>query len=162
MSTVYHRGGWVIVMSFIVALMLTMLPLPEWATYLRPEWATMVLIYWCMALPQRVGVGTGWLLGLFLDVIHGAVLGQYAMALALIAYFTLSLHQRLRIYPLAQQALVVLLLVLMQQLLITWVKGFLGQPPDSLGYWLPSLTSMLLWAWVFVILRDLRRQFRVS
>ena len=157
-----HRGGWVITLSFIVAFMLTMLPLPDWATHLRPEWATMVLIYWCMALPQRVGVGIGWIVGLFLDVIHGAVLGQYALALALIAFFTLTLHQRLRIYPLAQQSVVVLMLVLMQQLLITWIKGFLGQQPDSLAYWLPSLTSMLLWAWVFVILRDLRRNFRVS
>lgn len=162
MSTVYHRGGWVIALSFTAALMLTMLPLPDWAAYLRPEWATMVLIYWCMALPERVGVGIGWIVGLFLDVIHGAVLGQYALALALIAYFTLNLHQRMRIYPLLQQSLIVLVLVLMQQLLITWIKGFLGQSPDSLAYWLPSLTSMLLWAWVFIVLRDLRRHFRVS
>lgn len=162
MSNLSHRGGWVIAMTFIVALMLTMLPLPEWATYLRPEWATMVLIYWCMALPQRVGVGIGWVVGLFLDVIHGAVLGQYALTLALIAYITVSLHQRLRIYPLLQQALIVLMLILLQQLLITWVMGFLGQPPNSLAHWLPALTSMLLWAWVFIILRDLRRSFRVS
>lgn len=157
-----HRGGWVIALSFVVAMMLTMLPLPDWAEYLRPEWVTMVLIYWCMALPSRVGVGIGWLMGLFLDVIHGAVLGQYALALALIAYFTLTLHRRLRVYPLMQQSLVVMMLILLQQLLITWVKGFLGQQPDSLGYWLPSLTSMLLWAWVFIILRDIRRHFRVS
>jgi rod shape-determining protein MreD len=161
MNAARHRGGWVIAMSFVVALMLTMLPLPDWAAYLRPEWATMVLIYWCMALPQRVGTGVGWVVGLFLDVIHGAVLGQYALALALIAYFTVSLHQRLRIYPLTQQSLIVLMLILMQELLLTWVRGFLGQPPNSLAYWLPSLTSMLLWAWVFVILRDLRRKFRV-
>jgi len=162
MSTVYHRGGWVIAMSFVVAMMLTMLPLPDWAEYLRPEWVTMVLIYWCMALPSRVGVGIGWLMGLFLDVIHGAVLGQYALSLALIAYITLTLHRRLRVYPLLQQSLVVLMMILLQQLIITWIKGFLGQPPSSLGYWVPSLTSMLLWAWVFIILRDLRRHFRVS
>ncbi len=115
-----------------------------------------------MAVPDRVGVGIGWLVGLFLDVIHGAVLGQYALALALIAYFTLSLHQRMRIYPLVQQSLVVLVLVLMQQLLITWIRGYLGQSPDSLAHWLPALTSMLLWAWLFIILRDLRRHFRVT
>lgn len=162
MSRPHHRGGWVIALSFGVAFMLTMLPLPDWAAYWRPEWATMVLIYWCMALPERVGVTTGWLVGLFLDVIHGAVLGQYALALSLIAYFTLSLHQRLRIYPLLQQSLVVLVLVLMQQLLITWIRGFLGQSPDNLAHWLPSLSSMLLWAWMFIVLRDLRRHFRVS
>ena len=162
MSRPYHRGGWVIALSFAVALMLTMLPLPDWAAYWRPEWATLVLIYWCMALPDRVGVAIGWVVGLFLDVIHGAVLGQYALTLALIAYFTLNLHQRLRIYPLMQQSLVVLVLVLMQQLLITWIRGFLGHPPGSLAYWLPSLTSMLLWAWIFIVLRDVRRHFRVS
>jgi len=162
MSTPYRRGGWVIFASFAVALMLTMLPLPDWAAYWRPEWATMVLIYWCMALPDRVGVGIGWLVGLFLDVIHGAVLGQYALALALIAYFTLNLHQRMRIYTLVQQSLIVLVLVLLQQLLITWIKGFLGQSADSFAHWLPALTSMLLWSWMFIILRDLRRHFRVS
>lgn len=162
MSVSNHQGGWIIVMSFGVALMLTMLPLPDWADYWRPEWATMVLIYWCMALPERVGVVIGWLVGLFLDVIHGAVLGQYALALSLIAYFTVNLHQRMRIYPMMQQSMVVLLLVLLQQLLITWIKGFLGHSTDSLAHWLPSLTSMLLWAWMFIILRDLRRHFRVN
>lgn len=161
MRIVNRRGSGTIALTFIVALMLTMLPLPEWAEFLRPEWATMVLIYWCMALPQRVGVGVGWVVGLLLDVIHGAVLGQYALALALVAYITLSLHQRMRIYPLAQQALVILMLLLLQQLLVIWIKGFLGQSPDSLQYWLPSFTSMLLWPWMFLILRDVRRSFGV-
>lgn len=158
----YHRGGPMIALTFIVAMMLTMVPLPDWAEFLRPEWVTMVLIYWCMALPERVGVGIAWIAGLLLDVIHGAVLGQYAMALSLVAYITLNLHQRLRIYPLAQQALVVLLLLLLQQLLVIWIKGFLGQSPNSLSYWVPSFTSMLLWPWLFLILRDVRRKFRVS
>jgi rod shape-determining protein MreD len=162
MRMVHHSGGWIIVLTFIAAMMLTMVPVPDWAESLRPEWVTMVLIYWCMALPQRVGVGVGWVAGLLLDVIHGAVLGQYAMALSLVAYLTLTLHQRMRIYPLWQQALVVLLLLLLQQLLVIWIKGFLGQSPDSLRYWIPSFTSMLLWPWMFLILRDVRRNFRVS
>ena len=161
MRNLHHRGGWAIFFSFIAALMLTLIPLPEWAAYLRPEWVSLVLIYWCMALPERVGVGIGWIAGLFLDVIHGAVMGQYAMALALVAYFTLSLHQRLRVFPLLQQMFVILLLLLFQQLIVIWIKGFIGESPDSLRYWLPSLTSMLLWPWLFVILRDLRRKYQV-
>lgn len=157
----HHHGGWIILLSFIAAIMLTLVPLPDWAAYLRPEWVSIVLIYWCMALPERVGVGIGWLAGLFLDVVHGAVLGQYALALSLIAYFTLNLHQRLRVYPVVQQALVVLLLVLFQQVLVIWIKGFIGDPPQSLQYWIPPLTSMLLWPWVFVILRDMRRKYQV-
>jgi rod shape-determining protein MreD len=161
MSRVQHGGG-VILMSFIMAVMLTLVPLPDWAAHLRPAWVAMVLIYWCMALPVRVGVGTGWLAGLFLDVVNGALLGQYALALALIAWVTHSLHQRLRLYPVWQQSLVVLLLLLLQQLLVIWVRGFIGQSPDTLLHWLPAFTSMLLWPWLFVILRDVRRRYRVS
>lgn len=161
MKAAHHNGGWIIFLSFVAALMLTLVPLPGWAIYLRPEWVTVVLIYWCMALPERVGVATGWVAGLFLDVVHGSMLGQYAMALALVAYFTLNLHLRMRVYPVPQQALVVLLLILFQQMLVIWIKGFIGESPDSLRYWIPSLTTMILWPWLFVILRDLRRQYRV-
>jgi len=162
MNHFQRNGGWVIALSFLAAMMLTMVPLPGWSAYLRPEWITMVLIYWCMALPGRVGVGIGWIAGLLLDVIHGAVLGQYAMALAVVAFLTLHLHQRMRIYPLAQQALIVLMLLLLQQLLVIWVNGFLGAPPRGIQYWLPAFVSMLLWPWLFLVLRDIRRRFRVN
>ncbi len=161
MTLIRHHGGWVIVGTFILALMLTMLPLPEWAELFRPEWVAMVLIYWCMALPERIGVGIGWTLGLLLDVVKGTLLGQNALALALVAYLTLRLHQRVRVFPLWQQALFVLILVALDQMLVLWVKGVIGQPPGSWLYWLPSFTSTLLWPWVFLILRDLRRQFQV-
>lgn len=161
MSLVRHRGGWIITSTFVVALMLTMLPLPDWAALFRPEWVALVLIYWCLALPDRIGIGIGWTLGLLLDVIKGALLGQHALALALVAYLTIHLHQRIRVFPLWQQALFVLLMVALNQMLVLWVKGIIGQPPGSWLYWLPSLTSMLLWPWVFLILRDLRRTFQV-
>lgn len=161
MTLVRHHGGWVIAFTFVVALMLTMLPLPDWAALFRPEWVAMVLIYWCLALPDRVGVGIGWTAGLLLDVVKGALLGQHALALALVAYLTIHLHQRIRVFPLWQQALFVLLMVALNQMLVLWVKGVIGQPPNSWLYWLPSLTSMLLWPWAFLILRDLRRTFLV-
>ncbi len=161
MSLTRHNGGWVIAFTFIAALALTMLPLPDWAEGFRPEWVAMVLVYWCLALPDRVGVGIGWSMGLLLDVVRGALLGQNALALAFIAYVVVNLYQRLRIFPLWQQALFVLVLIALDQLLVLWVKGVIGQPPQSWLYWLPSVTSMLLWPWVFLILRDLRRQFQV-
>ena len=65
-----HHGGWVIILSFIFGLMLAIMPLPAWAVAWRPDWAAMILIYWCIAIPQRVGVTTGWLVGIFLDVLN--------------------------------------------------------------------------------------------
>lgn len=157
-----RHGRAVILLSFMLAFMLTMFPLPEWAVHLRPAWVTMVLIYWCMAVPERVGVISGWVVGLFLDVVHGALLGQYALALALIAWLTHHLHRRMRLYPLWQQATVVMLLLLLQQLLVIWIRGFIGQSPDTLMHWLPAFTSAILWPWLFIILRNVRRRFQVS
>lgn len=162
MTPLRHNAGWVIVASFVVALMLTMMPLPEWARFIRPQWVTMVLIYWCMALPGRVSVGWGWVMGLLLDVAHGSVLGQHALSLTLIAYVVTLLYQRLRLFPLSQQAIIVALLIFMQLLVTLWIKGATGAAPDSWSYWLTALTSAVLWPWSFMVLRDLRRKFQVS
>lgn len=162
MKTAGQHGNGVILLTFVAAFMLTLLPLPEWAEHLRPAWVTMVLIYWCLALPQRIGVVSGWVAGLFLDVVNGALLGQYALALALIAFIIHGMHRRVRLYPVWQQAMMVMLLLLMQQLLVIWVRGFIGQSPDTLLHWLPAFTSMLLWPWLFIILRDVRRRYRMS
>lgn len=162
MNSLRNHGTGVIVATFVVALMLTMMPLPEWARTLRPQWVTMVLIYWCMAVPARVNVGWGWIMGLLLDVAYGSVLGQHALALMIIAYVVTMLYQRLRLFPLAQQALIVALLILLQLLISLWIKGATGAAPERGSYWLTAFASALLWPWMFVLLRDVRRRFQVS
>ena len=157
-----HHGGWVILSSFIVAMMLVALPLPEWAQQLRPEWVVLVLIYWCMALPERFGIGLSWLVGLFTDVLTGALLGQHALAYAFVAYIVIKLHKRVRVFPVWQQALLVLILVLLSQLITLWIKGVIDRVPGSWTYWLPSFTSTLIWPWIFLLMRDIRRRFRVQ
>jgi len=161
MMLVKHQGGIIIFTTFVVALLLTIAPLPDWGEAIRPEWVAMVLIYWCIALPDRIGVGTGWVVGIALDVAHGALLGQNAFTLSFVAYLALRLHQRMRLFPPWQQALSVLLLVAIYQILTLWIKGVVGQSFHGWGYWLHSVTSMLLWPFVFVILRSLRRYYRV-
>jgi len=155
------QKGWVIAATFVVALILAATPMPEWARYWRPEWVALALIYWCMALPQRVGVGIGWLLGLLEDVIKGALLGQHAIGMAIIAFIVVRTHQRIRVFPFVQQAIIVFFLISLSRLLVLWVKGVIGQAPGSFSYLLPALTSMLLWPWVYIILRDIRRRYKV-
>jgi len=157
-----RQGTPVIIASFAIALLLTMLPLPAWAQPFRPEWVALVLIYWCMALPTRVSIGWGWVVGLMLDVTLGTLLGLNALALALVAFLTIKLYQRVRVYPLTQQAFAILVLIAMSQLLNLWIHGITGSTPQSWTYWLPSLTSAVLWPWLFIILRNTRRRFRVQ
>ncbi|HHI93434.1 MAG TPA: rod shape-determining protein MreD [Gammaproteobacteria bacterium] len=156
-----HHGGPTLLLTFVAALLLQMLPLPDWAQTLRPDWVALVLIYWCIALPERVGVGVGWIAGLMLDVAHGTLLGQNALALAIVAYLALRLHQRIRLFPMWQQAVSVLLLVALHLMLVLWIKGATGQSAETWAYWLPALTSMLVWPLLFIVLRGLRRTYRV-
>ena len=145
--------------TIIAAFALAILPLPDWAAKLRPDWVTLALIYWAMALPSRIGVTFAWFAGVMLDVAHGAILGQHAVGLVLVVYIVLLQHQRMRVASLLQQALVVLALLLLKQLLVVWVNGITGHPTGGWLAFAPSLIGALLWPWVYIVLRDLRRKF---
>jgi len=156
------RGTWAIVASFIVAFMLTVLPLPDWAAPWRPAWVALVLAYWCLALPQRIGVGIAWFIGLLLDVMHGSLLGQHAFGLALVAYIVVIYHQQIRVYPLFRQALVIGSLIFIYTTLMLLIYNFLGSMPYGYDYLAAAITSALLWPWVFIVLRDFRRKTLVA
>ena len=96
---IYLGNIWVIPATFVIAFLLVILPLPEWAGPMRPEWVGMVAIYWCLAVPRVFGVGTAWIIGLILDVAHGSLLGQHALGLSIIAYIATRLHQQIRPVP---------------------------------------------------------------
>jgi len=152
----------IVVPTLIVALMLHMWPLPDWLEYARPEWMTLVLLYWALAMPEQVGVTIAWFAGLLIDVTQGAILGQHAVGLVVIVYVIQLEYQRIRVFSLAQQALVVFLLLIIKQVLTLWVIGIVGQAPDLALYFLPSLVGAIIWPWLFLLLRDLRRRFTQS
>ena len=152
----------VVILTFLLALILTVLPLTNTLEFYRPNWVALVLIYWCMALPTRIGLFSAAGLGLVVDALHGSLLGQHALSLSVVALITLSMYRRVRVYPLWQQAVVVLFILLIERILNYWILGIIGQLPNSLSYWWPPLISMLLWPWLFIALRDIRRRHKVS
>ncbi len=162
MITRRRHGGLAIVLSFAAALLLTIVPLSDGLRPLRPDWVGLTLIYWSLALPERVSVGSGWLAGLFLDVLTGSLLGQHAFGLSVVAYLCVRLHQRIRLYPLWQQSLTVLMLLALHQLLSLWIERTIGRPSPGWIYWMPSVVGALLWPFVYQFLRGVRRQFSVS
>jgi len=162
MASIKKQGGKIIFVTFVAAMFLVVLPLPEWLRAFRPEWVTVVLIYWCLALPSRINIGFAWITGLFLDVLTGTLIGQHALALAVVAFVTVKLHKQIRVYPLWQQSLSIFTMVALGQLLVVWIKGIIGESPQSWLYWAPSITSAIVWPWVFVLLRNIRRSYKVS
>lgn len=158
----HARGRLILVATFAAAIVMNILPGPSWAEPFLPDWVALTLIYWCMAVPHRVSVGVGWTLGIILDVLYGSLLGQHALAKSVIAYVTVRLHPQLRMFPRWQQAVSVLVLLVINQLLVIWIRGATGQSPGTVAYWTPSVVGMLAWPWLFVVLRDLRRRWHVS
>ena len=159
-------GMWVIAITFLISMVLAVLPMPEnfpaEIGYLRPEWVVLVLIYWVIALPQRVGIVIAWVVGLLLDVLLGSLLGQHALSLVVVAYIAASLYQRLRMFSIWQQSLVVFAIVGLNQLINFWIESIAGLTEWNLWYLLASVTSAFLWPWIFLSLRYLRRHLHVS
>ena len=148
-------------LTLLAALMLELMPLPAAVNDWRPSWLLLVFSYWVLALPHRINIGHGWLLGLLLDVLLGSPLGLHALALALAAYLLASNFQRLRTMGLLQQSVVIGGLCVLTELLQLGGEWLLNGETFTLGYLQPALTATLLWPWLFVLLRRLRRRFAV-
>ncbi len=157
-----RRGTWIITFSFIVAILLSILPLPPSLDAFMPSWLLLTTIYWSMALPHRIGIGVAWGLGLLLDVLQDTLLGQHALVMALVIFLTLHLHQRIRVVPLWQQAITIYVLSLIYMLIIFWIKGLQGVAPDFWMALISPLISALIWPAVFVFMRNLRRHYQVN
>lgn len=162
MSLTQHHGGFFILFSFALAMLLTIMPLSSGLQNFRPDWVTLTLIFWCLTLPDRVSVGSGFISGLFLDTLEGTLLGQHALALSLIGYICVRLHQRIRVYPLWQQSLTVLVLLVLHQLLTLWINSTIGRPLAGMAIWLPPLVSALIWPVYSQILTAVRINFSVQ
>ena len=148
--------------SLGLAMGLRILPLPMPWSLLNPDWIALFLIYWTLALPERVGLGTAWLAGLFTDVLTGRMLGQHALAYSVIAYFGLRDYRRIRLYPLPQQALWVWMFLAIGQVLVFWTQNVKGLDTQSWVYWLPIFSGALAWPLVLMMLRRLRRAAKLS
>ena len=155
-----------IFMTVVIAMVLAVLPLPEFVPaevgFLRPDWIAMVLVYWMIAVPHRIGIFTAWTVGLVVDVLLGSLLGQHALAYVIIAYVSLNLYQRLRMFTVWQQALVLFALLGLNQLINFWVESIADDTGWSMWYLMPAVAGAFLWPWVFMLLRYLRRRLAVT
>ncbi|MGD9152633.1 MAG: rod shape-determining protein MreD [Gammaproteobacteria bacterium] len=153
------KGKWLIILTIFVALMLDVMPLPDWIVWLRPQWTLLVMIYWMMALPFYIGFFYAFCIGILLDLLNGTLLGEHAFAMLIVAYLIIKLYQLIRVYPMMQQTLIIFALVALYRAIIYIIQGMIGELPHTMVCWLTVFISTILWPWVFIILRDMRRKF---
>lgn len=146
-----------ILFFFIAALVLELAPWPTGFQAFKPSWLVLVLLYWSLALPNRVSIGLAFLLGLVWDLVLGSILGVHALVLSVAFYFIAKNYLVLRNLSLWFQSLLVVLFVFAIRLLIFLVERSLHSAIFNWQEIFGSLASGILWPWVFLLMRKARR-----
>ena len=154
-------GFFRVLLTLVMAMCLRIAPWPGEMAALNPDWVLLVLIYWSLAIPERVGIFHAWTFGLLTDVLTGKLLGQYALAYSLVIYICLKLHKRLRQFPLLQQGLFIFFCLLLSQLLLFFIKNLQHPAQLHASFWLPVFTGTLCWPLVYGVLRFVRLSPRI-
>ncbi len=147
---------WILYASLFAALLFGLLPLPEALQPMRPYWLALVLAYWLIEDPDRVGLGFAFMLGLVADLAYGALLGEQALRLVVLAFIVQRFRARLRFFPLSQQALTMGALLLNDRIVSAGLHLALGAPVLPAAFWIAPVVGMLLWPLVFLALDSLR------
>jgi len=149
-----------VILSFVVGLMLTIMPLPDAIDALRPDWIAMLVIYWAMQLPRTWSVGTAWVVGIILDVSQGTLLGQHALALCCIAFITVRFHLLMRVFPIPQLTATIFPILAIYQFLLFWINGVAGVNAPAIAYWGPVISGTVLWPILMTVLSGMRYRTR--
>lgn len=153
---------YIIGLSIVFGLMLQIMPMPILVDPYRPDWVFLIIAYWSLALPSRVSVGVAFLNGLILDVLLGTPLGVHSLALSIVVFILAANYLRLRNYSVWQQSIIIGLLATLYHILVFWILRLLTDIQFNFELLWPVLTGVLLWPWIFSLLRKMRRQFRVT
>jgi rod shape-determining protein MreD len=145
-----------VIITIIVAMTLMIMPLPAGVENFRPDWLTLTLIYWAMWMPRTWSVGSAWLVGLFLDVAQGTLLGQHALVLSVVIFVTVRFHLLMRVFPMSQLTATVFSLLALYQFLLFWINGVAGIPVPMERYWAPVISGAILWPVVTMLLSGAR------
>jgi rod shape-determining protein MreD len=160
------NGGWVILLSLIIAMLLGVLHLPEswpgWLGWLRPNWLLLVIFFWVIEVPHRTGLIAVWLIGLLVDVLYADPLGLNAFLLAAVTYIAWRFCERFRMYSVLQQCGIVFVLVLASELISVFIIGLDSERVWGWPVMLTPLTTMVAWPFVFLLLLRIRTGARVE
>lgn len=158
----FAHNGIIVIFTLLIALMASIMPLPLSVDAFRPDWVLIVLIYWTMALPGRVNIITAWIMGFLLDVLLGSVLGVHAAAMAVAIYIVAESFQKIRNFSVWQQALITGVLAALYHLVVFWLQRFLIDVVFLTSYLYPVITTIILWPWMFLLMRKVRRNFSIK
>jgi rod shape-determining protein MreD len=127
-------------------LLATVLNIIPWGRALGiPDFLALVLVFWNVHQPRKVGIGIGFLLGLLMDVHSSSALGERALLYSLLSYGAWFMHRRVPWFRIGGQMLHVLPLFMLAQFIVVLVRVATGAPMPNAGLFLQWVSTMLLW-----------------
>jgi len=146
-----RNNWWASTLSLVLTLALVAVPLPDSVAPLRPDWVAVVLLYWSLMAPRHFSLLTAFWMGIALDTLSGALLGQNALALLVVVYLAEKFHLRLRVFPMSQLAITVFLLLGLYEFILFWIDGMAGRSVPLVERWVPPLTGTLVWVLLYMM-----------
>ena len=152
----------IIVASILVALILSVYPLPLGIRWWRPEFVLLVAIYWMSAFPETISLLFLCVVGLFQDLLEAVPLGQHGLSLVIVAYICIQSHQRVSNFSVWKEAGWIFVLVGVQQLASNWVQSLTARPLSGLIFLGPAFTSALVWPFFRIGLDKVSGHYRIN
>lgn len=153
---------WWFIGTIVFALFSMLVPLPGVLEPFKPYWPALVLLYWALESEDRVTLGLAFMVGLGADILNGVVLGEQALRLCALVFIALRFRSRLRFFPIWQQTLAVLALLINDRILLMVVRVLAGDSLPPASWWISPFIGAALWPFLFLLLDDLRARLRIQ
>jgi rod shape-determining protein MreD len=141
------------VATLLAALIINLLPWSGWLLAMKPDFVALVLLYWCIHQPRKLGFAAAWFMGLAMDVADGSLFGQHAFAYSVLAYAGIVLHRRVLGFTMRDQVLHIIPLLFMNDLIVLLIRKIAGAGFPGITYFAGSLIAGALWPLVSLLLR---------
>jgi rod shape-determining protein MreD len=149
-----------IVSSFLVAFLMMAFLLFLGVSVYYPHLVVLVLLYWLIFYPEKVGVWVAFVVGLFLDVFYHELMGMNAFCLVVLSYLIFHVRLRLRHFPLLQQSGAIFIMVGIYQLQKVLFLFLTQTVVSRFDYYVQALMSGAVWPFVFILLNGWLRHAR--
>ena len=150
----------IIILTILIGLFLSLITLP--IGYYAPEWILLIAIYWAIAIPSNGKITLAFISGIVVDIVYGQILGISSLFYVVLIYLILRLYNSLRYMTIAQQAVVLFILIFIKQHLLVWAYYIIDSNIDYQALVVGAAVSALVWPLIYFTLRFLRRKFNIG
>ena len=143
----------------LLSIILTVIPVPDLLDQYRLPWLKMTVIFFSIFNISLIGIISVWFSGLILDIMTGGLMGENALILAVLSYLSYRFRFQIRVYPMWQIMLIVLMLLSLGELISLWINGVSGTMSFNIYAWINVGIAVLVWPIFMRVLEKMQSLF---